>query len=917
MANRTYNTGRVVGWSTYEEFLKETGVSPSDLSSYMYNTLVTYGVTRVVDLSTDAWTTTNGGKFYTQTVEVSGASWGAVPIVGVSYEAYLDVISSPTTTDEAAEVLDIADKEAIEEAVGNIFAVYVSDAQGNKTTNALADHGYLTFMAYPDVLAFQDSVRTIDGEVLRLIVRGLSMENLDVSTLYYGPQGFIFAGNGLSGGCALETRNINNLAVNSGGYLWLSMGGNPTPADYRGLIDHPAGEILTSTFGYLDLDFLNGTGDFTELGSYGFTYAEYQDAFSGINKITTQVDAIPAPERDNYVYLVAGADSYTEYPPAASPLYIIPVRKENGRVNVGSYASFSKPVTKKPIDFTRTYADNGDDGTVLYIYDKKLPDYLGNWWGGATPTSDGLTYLGNNTLTGHWIYDDLTAASYSVYHSSGRTASWKLDDDRFHKGYTYVLSNQTDSSRNGVYLCTQDSVHDAVDYSQLNRMGGYVPITIPQWVLEKSGTFAFELDLTGTAYSIQAGVLYIGGTPVYPGEILLLGNSNVFKMVYVWNTITSGAVQLILDTNLKPLFYIDANYSQNITDDSDIHSRIFHIPRSDWDVMSAGRSLTVWSNATTSYPFLTVSTDLTPGCFLLIQHENIYIWGADKQYSYVLLSQDSNELVVASAMVWVDNPTLTATVGYPGTYNAVVPRYNQSLPNHDGSYYYNMKTVLSRTPARRMFEDFGWDISDYVSEDFQRISLGEFLQDCVTRSDLTVAKTPETNRAYGITSTFRLYSKEDFGYTSGQIPAPNPEIQSSLLLSAKTSPESFFATAYYSFTTRSGDAVDINNKEYPIWESICKSKSGKRVESVSLIDALGNQLSLAGNEGDIEADKVNWLDLLTALGSGKSVDLLHGMKVRKDEQDHTYLVMADGTRLYVCSEEPTGDIPEGSIGIGF
>lgn len=85
------------------------------------------------------------------------------------------------------------------------------------------------------------------------------------------------------------------------------------------------------------------------------------------------------------------------------------------------------PKMKKRIDFTRLYTGNGDDAAVLYLYDKKLPEYMGNWWGGTTPVTEGLVYTGNNTLNGsRWISDDLAALTGVTYHRTGRNACWKI-----------------------------------------------------------------------------------------------------------------------------------------------------------------------------------------------------------------------------------------------------------------------------------------------------------------------------------------------------------------------------------------------------------------------------------------------------------------------------------------------------------
>ena len=926
MAEKTYNTGRVVGWSTYEEFLKETGADPNIITNYIYNTLVTYGVARRVELKpgtgNNAWKPSKGGQFYTQTIRVQGASWGAVPIVGLDYESYVDVFTNPSGSTALAESIDADEKDALETAVGNIFGVYVSDAAGNKASSSVSDHGYLTFVAYPDILEFNEKIGTISGGVLKLIVRGLSLEDLDVDTLYYGPQGFIFAGNGLIEDCYHETRDINNLSLNSAGYLWLSMGGNPSPADYRGLVDHPAGQILISTFGYMDLDFINGTGSFRDLGQYGFTYAEYQDALQDINRVDTQVNAIPVSDRDQYVYLIYGMPTYTEYPLPGYPFHIMPVRKDTGRVNVGTYDSYETPKMKKLIDFTRLYDASGDDSAVLYLYDKKLPDYLGNWWGGVTPMSTGLVYVGNNTLTERfWISVNLAAIAGTTYHRTGRNACWKIPGtgtQSFDKGYLYMIYDQPNRESNGVYLCTKDVKHGDSIY-QLNRICGYIPWEIPQWVQNKPVPFDFEVGLSGISYTINSGVLYVDGSPIYPGEPVILGTASFWRMGYVWNTIQNGQAKVICASGTLPYIQLNATQSQNIIEQSDLHSRKFRIPRSDWNSAYVGRTLTVWTSESNSYSFTITNADMTPGIFVELNHSNESVWAYDKTYTFIVLNVDADYVYLASAMVWVDNPTLTATVGYPGNYDAVVPRYNQPIPNASGSYYYNMKSVLSRTPARKMFRDFGWSIANYVDKDFQDLSLGEFLQECVVRKDLSVPKSPETTRAYALESVFHLYSKKDLGYTSGKIPDPaSKPISSSLTLSAKTSPKSFFDTAFYTVELDDGTEININNIDYPVWVTIAKSRHGKQTMSVSVTDENNTLLDFSGNEGNIEADKVTWLDLLTGLGTGKSVDLLHGMKMRRTADDVNYIETANGTRLVISKTAPSAaDFSDGTIGIGW
>ncbi len=921
MAEKTYNTGRVVGWSTYEEFLKETGADPNVITNYIYQTLVTYGVTRVVELIPGQWVESNGGQFYTQTVRVPGASWGAVPIVGIDYESYEDVFANPAATDAPTEQTDALEKADLEEAVGNIFAVYVSDATGKKATSSVAAHGYLTFIAYPDILAFDKKMATISGATMKLIVRGLSMEDLDVSTLYYGPQGFVFAGNGLIEDCQHKTVDINNLSLNSGGVLWMSMGGGPYPADFRGLVNHPSGQILTSTFGYVDLDFLYGTGAFQNQGRYGFTYAEYQDALSGLNQVTDQISVIPAAERDDYLYLITGIASYSDYPPAAWSFNILPVNKTTGRINVGNYDSFEMPEMKKRIDFTRLYTHHGDVSAVLYMYDKMLPEYLGSWWGSTTPSSEGLSYTGNYQPS--WLSADYSQDADNTFTRNGRQACWKVKNTVY-KGHYYIYHNQSEPKANGLYLCTKDTDHGTQGYNQVNRVGSYIPWSIPQWAKDDKPAY-FEIDLTGITHSIEDGVLYVQNSPVYPGEPAVIGVEGGSSIVYIRNTIHNNQVKLIASWEARPLINLDSTASQNITTVSDTHSRRIRVPRAQWDAALGGDTVTIQTGADTTDTFtLDASAPVTAGILVKMKHQKSSIdWSYDKEFIYIVLDCDSDYVQLVSGMVWLDNPTLTATVGHPGLYDARIPRYKQDIPDANNSYYYNVNAVLSKLSAESFFQDFGWNIANYVHSDYQNLSLGEFLREAVIREDLTIPPSPTNLRPFGIESKLQLYSVEDLHYTSGVFPRPTEQspISASIILSAKTSATSFFDTTWYEVTKADGTAININNSDYPIWVTVAKSRNGPQTMSVSVVDGNSVQLDFSGNSGDIEADKITWLDLLIGLGTGQAVDLLRGMKVRRMTSGCNYIITADGTRLYISTTEPTpgvGEtIPDGSIGIGW
>lgn len=200
MAERTYNTGRVVGWSAYEEFLKEyPNIDPSVITEQIYTTAVTFGVTRIVNLPLTNWSGTN---ILTKTVAVPGAVWGAVPIAGI----YYDGLTALEDTATAATA-----KEHALEAAGSIFACYCSDAQGHKLANATSSSGYITFCAHPEVVS-------TGLTILPLIMRGLGLEGLSDGNAYFGPEGLI-GGSG-NGDCIITDHTITHFKLTGSPDAW-------------------------------------------------------------------------------------------------------------------------------------------------------------------------------------------------------------------------------------------------------------------------------------------------------------------------------------------------------------------------------------------------------------------------------------------------------------------------------------------------------------------------------------------------------------------------------------------------------------------------------------------------------------------------------------------------------------------------
>ena len=198
MSTQTYNTGRVVGWSSYEEFLKQNPeIDPSIITEQVYQTLVTYGAARILEIPMSGW---RGNKILTQTIQVPGAIYGVVPIVGIYYGAALSDTSESVTQ-----------KAKLEGGIKNIFACYVSDSAGSKTTNATKASGYITFCAYPEILG-------TDLNTLSVIVRGLGAEALNDGHAYLGPCGLMFGGNGLNQSYSFSMQEFQLASSNSSGY---------------------------------------------------------------------------------------------------------------------------------------------------------------------------------------------------------------------------------------------------------------------------------------------------------------------------------------------------------------------------------------------------------------------------------------------------------------------------------------------------------------------------------------------------------------------------------------------------------------------------------------------------------------------------------------------------------------------------
>lgn len=955
MAEKTYNTGRVVGWSTYEEFLKETGADPNVITNYIYQTLVTYGVTRIVTLPADRtkWkqhsddTTT----FYTTTIRVPGASWGAIPIVGIHYDTYIDKFYDGGDGNyKEAKPEEAYDKETLEKAVGNIFTCYVSDVNGKRAQSSVAADGYLTFAAYPDILDFLEEMQAYNAEFggLQLIVRGLSMKDLDVSTLYYGPQGLLFAGNGLIEDCMHKTVDISGLALAASGYLWLDIGGNSGGiqggTDFRPMVN-PSGIALVTSTGYVDMDWVNGVGAYAGNGVYGLTKSELEHDFLGTGKpfsiYTTRYDVIPAQQHDDYVYLIYGSSEFTDYPAPGKPIHVFPVKKDDGRIAVGDYSGVgieTKGKFKKNLTFTLVQ-NTGTKNAALYLKNKVTAEYLGSYWGKDAPGEAACAYEGQNYMMfrGDSATAEDTALTDAVFYDEGRQSWFKVMNNKFKKGDLVIIWHRSDPKQNGVYFCTASEDYDATasnphKYSILNRRGAYIPTFTPEWVYQNDwwndDGRGFLDEVATAAATITDGVLTVQGNRVYPNELVVSRDSDVLSGGnYPW----SVTISLATIKNNQPFLIRKPGSARTvvtvdgtITDQSTTHSSIIQVGLSNLTTaLSESRTYTYKNGNTTSTDTFTADSEISPGCIIKVKHNQNNVYGNGKNYCYTVLSKDSNYVRLASTEVFTADPVLFSVTEIAGRYNAAVPRYHQYDTEIPASWKYPMRSALAHISARQFFAEFGFDIADYVDPAFQGLSLGKFLQECVIRTTLTVPPAKNTLVAATLSESYSFYSKSDLNYTPGSV-FPRPTEQNPIVASTKIDAKisgDFFSTAYYTAKNASGDVININDPDKPIWATIAKSRFGEETTSLSLVDGEGTFLEFGGGLGTIEADKITWLDLLVGLGSGQALDLLHGMAVRRMASDCNYLITADGTRLYISTTEPTpgvGEtIPDGSIGIGW
>ena len=200
----------------------------------------------------------------------------------------------------------------------------------------------------------------------------------------------------------------------------------------------------------------------------------------------------------------------------------------------------------------------------------------------------------------------------------------------------------------------------------------------------------------------------------------------------------------------------------------------------------------------------------------------------------------------------------------------------------------------------------------------------EFLQCCCTRnlskplndsSSYLPANSNSLRYAtciYPISSILGLQVINDKDETGNYPFVPGKELNADIRLTSYSNSKQF----YYDSEVKLAET--LTGKDVP-------SKYGtsglNKTAALSLIDSDGVILPRLGSAGVIDINTIIWEDLVSVLKTNRSLDIL-GTNLRKlkyniiDSGDN-YLQLANGVRVYFSNTEPNGDIPPGSIGIGW
>ena len=227
-----------------------------------------------------------------------------------------------------------------------------------------------------------------------------------------------------------------------------------------------------------------------------------------------------------------------------------------------------------------------------------------------------------------------------------------------------------------------------------------------------------------------------------------------------------------------------------------------------------------------------------------------------------------------------------------------------------------------------------------VDDSYKDLDFQSFLQYAAAQRDLTQPLS-EPASTTPIIDTFYMYSKDTItSIADSEFTWDNNTVikEASAKMVASTTSADYYKPSNMSiitvdidsevntsttpYTVRINSITDVadvttscTSTSYHRWASTVANKESE-IKALSLIDNFGSYLPTAGVAGNISVDVIKWADLLDALNINKSIDILGGLINLKNSGDN-YIQLSTGLRLYISATEPTGTIPENSIGIGW
>lgn len=215
---------------------------------------------------------------------------------------------------------------------------------------------------------------------------------------------------------------------------------------------------------------------------------------------------------------------------------------------------------------------------------------------------------------------------------------------------------------------------------------------------------------------------------------------------------------------------------------------------------------------------------------------------------------------------------------------------NALVPKPDGSEYgYDYYSWLNDTPAYgNMIPEKYWvqDPDDEsfipIHDDYKKLSCIEFMIKA-SQHYLSMPYTSLSSRQSDITQSFHQYIFEKSSVEATISAGINTSTNKfNTILSALISMEAtldianYFSPADISIV-RTDDGTDYTtlyrSDDHKIWCAVSTAKDGTN-KAISLIDGSGAQLSLQGSSSKLPVDQIRWIDLLDALNTNKSIDVL-------------------------------------------